>query len=105
MTNQVEELKKIARGADKVDKERADTMASLVKHPGWAIYMAVLGVKLQETSELMLAPEQELLATGVNTEFVKGTMRGLLIAQGLPSVMIEGKEELKNSDPAKEIDE
>lgn len=86
--NTLDELKKIARDADRVDKERADLLRALVKHPGWAVYVGILNAKLQELGDDVLAPLSSVDGCIV-AEGVKGTMRGLLLARNLPEQIIE----------------
>lgn len=84
----MEDLRRDAIRANRVDKERAEVLGSLMKHPGWATYVAIIQAQVQSLSEEMLKP-----ATGVDSlvasECIKGTMRGLLLAGALPSTIIE----------------
>lgn len=84
---QTEELLKIGRAADKVDKELADFMEALIKHPAWLAYQKQLDTRIQAHSDVVLGPAGSVDGA-MTLEHIKGTMRGLLIARELPSVII-----------------
>ena len=96
---QAEELMKQQRAADKEDRERGEAFKSLVKHPGWAMFTGLINSRIQASAELLMEPVEKLIPEGTNTEYLKGTMRGLIMARDLPSATIAGMEQL-TSDPA-----
>lgn len=84
----LDELKKIARDADRVDKDRAESLRILMRLPVWAVYVSILDAKIQELGDNILAPVSSVDGCIV-AEGVKGTMRGLLLARNLPEQIIE----------------
>jgi len=97
----IEDLLREARKADRIDRERADAFVSLVKHPGWDMYMEILNAKIQMLADQVLAPAASIDAL-VGMEYVKGAMSGLIMARDIPSVTIAAKAELQ---PVKEDDD
>lgn len=102
---QTEELLKQARAANKEDRERAEVFQSLLKHPGWTLYASLLNSQLQSCAENLMLPREELREGKMNSEYLKGTMRGLIMARDLPSATIAGIEQLRTSEPAQETTE
>lgn len=92
-----EELLKIGREADKIDKERADTFEGLMKHPGWKLFTDLLDIRIAGLGESMLEPSNSVDGM-VALEYVKGTMRGLLLARNLPQLTIQAMTPPKPAD-------
>jgi len=87
----VAELHKLARVADKVDKERAELFRGLMKHPGWATYQELLASRIQVFADAVMAPAGSV-DSAVALEWVKGAMSGVILARDLPSVTIAAME-------------
>ena len=98
---QIIELHKIARVADKDDKELAEILEGLVKHPGWVAYQTLLGRRIQMFADTVMAPAGSNDGA-IALEWVKGAMSGLLIARNLPSVIIDA---MKPKAPATDGDD
>ena len=95
------ELLKEGRKFDKLDRDRAEVFASLLKHPGWMIYEDMLQGQIQQFGDLVLEPVAGL--DGVFTqEFIKGTLKGLILARDMPSVIVES---MKQEVPKEEDEE
>lgn len=93
---QLEDLKKVARRADKEDRERAEAFVAMEKMEGWPLYISLLNIRLQALSERLLAPSGSI--DGVLTsEFIKGAMYGLVLARDLPSITIESMRQISAS--------
>lgn len=92
----IEELVKQSRAALKEDKARAEAFEGLLKHPGWATYQGLLNAILGSMGSDVLAPAQTIDGA-VALEYVKGTMRGLILARDLPSATIESIKGLSTS--------
>lgn len=92
-----DELLKQAREADREDKHAAELFEVMVKTEAWQVYSAMLTRKIEAQGAIVLEP-----AAGVDRavalEYEKGTMRGLLIAQGLPQHTIQATKQLSDPD-------
>lgn len=84
----IEDLYKRARAADKIDKERAETFQGLVQHPGWKLFVELLDFQVGSLGEAVLAPSGSMDGA-LGLEYIKGTMRGLLLARHLPQYTID----------------
>ena len=82
-----EELLQEGRRQTKLDKERADVFEALVKSPGWKIYEELLGARIQALGGEILEPAGSVDGA-IALEHVKGTMKGLILARDLPSIII-----------------
>lgn len=100
----IRELLKDSRAADKVDKELATAMQGLISRPEWQSYYALLQRQIETRGTVILAP-----AEGVDgamlLEHVKGTMRGLLLAQNLPSLIINAMQTSASATDGEDDDE
>lgn len=84
-----EELLKSSRKATQEDLKLADDLEALMRHPGWASYLAlVLGRRIQDLGELLLQPAGSTSGAW-RTEFIKGALYGLCLARDLPSVIVQ----------------
>jgi hypothetical protein len=92
----IEELLKRSREADKIDRGRAALFAKLVASPEWKAYEELLSVRLQGYSEELLSPAGSVDGAMV-LEFIKGAMHGMLLAQGLPRVIVEAMKDSMSS--------
>lgn len=88
---QIDELQRQAKTADKLDRERAEQFRSLIRHPGWDTYQKLLSSRIQSFSDVVLRPSGSMDGA-IALEWVKGAMSGLLMAQDLPSVTIKAIE-------------
>lgn len=88
-----DDLKKVARLADLKDKERADLFASLIKNQAWLAFYELLNLRIEAQGSLLLNPAGSVDGVLVG-EYEKGTMRGLIIARDLPSLIIEAMKAL-----------
>lgn len=95
-----DELKKQGKAADREDRERAELLAQLLKHPGWVVYAGLLSARMQSRADLLLQPEQTLNSgpEQTNSEHVKGTMNGLLYALQISSATIDAMKTLQKPD-------
>ena len=89
-----EELLKLAREADKKDRERMELFEIMVKTDAWKAYIEILNSKLQAESENLLEPAKGLDGC-IGSEYIKGTMRGLILARDLPAAIIAAKPQLR----------
>lgn len=92
-----EELNKIAKAANKEDRERAALFAVLVNSPGWKAYVLMLERKMQEKADRILQPSRNIDGC-VELEYEKGALSGLVIARDLPSVTIAAAKELRQAE-------
>lgn len=98
---QLEELHKDGRKADKLDKERAEAFAVMVKTKGWALYTELLMNQIQVHGDRLMDPAGTVDGA-VFLEYVKGTLRGLIMARDLPAVIIDA---MKPAGPATDGDD
>lgn len=103
MDQRIEELLREARKARKIDIERAELFASLIRQPGWLAYMEILEAKIQALADEVLAPSKSVDGM-VTLEYVKGAMSGLIMARDIPSVTIAAKGELLSESVNEEDD-
>src|SRR5690348_9099262 len=71
--DEVQELLKTSKAADREDRERAEVLQALIKHPGWDVYAHLLQVFVQSRSNQVLGPAGSVNGA-VALEYVKGTM-------------------------------
>jgi hypothetical protein len=95
--NVIEDLKRQARDADRVDRERADVLSGLVRHPGWEVYVRLVNAQVQARSDAVLEPANSVDKC-VGLEYIKGAMSGLLLAVALPGAIIEQAKTLRKSE-------
>lgn len=88
----IRELHKQAREADATDRHRAQVFKSLVATPGWAEYVKLLDTRIQLFADTMMMPAGSVDGM-IALEHVKGTMRGLILARDLPSVIIQAMDQ------------
>jgi len=82
-----EELLREARAATRIDKERAEVLEAFVKTPGWKLYEELLENRIQSLGSEVLEPAGSLDGA-IALEHVKGTLKGLILARDLPSVIL-----------------
>lgn len=82
-----EEVAKQGRAADKADRERADLFEGMMKTEAWKQYSALIDAQVQKLADQIQGPAGSVDGM-VALEYQKGTMRGLLVAQGLPQYTI-----------------
>lgn len=87
MDQRTEELQRDSRVADRIDKERAELFAVMVKTPAWASYLEVLNSMIEQRGAEILSPANSVDGA-IALEHVKGTMYGLILARDLPSITI-----------------
>lgn len=100
------DLIKAARAAVQQDREQADALAMLVKHPAWPVYEALLDGLLAKRGALLMEPlpPNELNAVE-RAEHNKGTMYGIAFVRDLPRVILAAADEARKSEPASEDDD
>jgi hypothetical protein len=82
-----EELTKTSRAARKIDRERAELFAVLLRHPAWLLYIELLEAQIQARADIILTPAGSIEGAIV-LEYVKGAMSGLILARDMPSTII-----------------
>lgn len=82
-----EELAKQSRAADKTDRERAELFEVMLKTEAWKEFSKLVDVMVQRLADQIQGPGVSVDGM-VMLEYQKGTMRGLLVAQGLPQYTI-----------------
>jgi hypothetical protein len=75
-------------------RQDAETFQSLLKHPGWTRYLALVEKVGNNYHQQMLRPLENSFEC-VKTEFAKGALTGLSLAAQLPSSKIKEAQELK----------
>lgn len=85
--DQISELQKAARSADKIDRERMEHFRGLLKHPGWALYQELLNIRVQLYADAVMAPSGSVNGA-IALEWVKGAMSGVILSRDLPAVII-----------------
>ena len=106
LDNRVQELLRDARGADKIDRERAEMFIAMLKTPAWQEYVSLLEAALQSKADLILAPGNSVDGL-IALEYVKGAMSGLVLARDLPSVTISAMDQLRRdrAEPEEETED
>lgn len=94
---QIAELLKQSRAADKEDRENAELFEKMLQTPAWKAYQMMLSRKIQQFGDQMLAPAGGIDGC-VALEFVKGALSGLVIARDLPSFTIAAAKELPKAE-------
>lgn len=85
---QIEEMKRQAREANRRDKKRAEVFEAMVATEAWKEYSLLLSASIQQFGDQVLAPANGLDGA-FSSEYTKGTIKGLLLAQSLPQATIE----------------
>jgi hypothetical protein len=75
-------------------KQDAELFQTLLKHPGWPRYLAILE-KVGNNFHTKLMEPLENSFQSVKTEFAKGALTGLSLAAQLPSLKIKEAAELR----------
>jgi hypothetical protein len=83
----IQELLKEGRLADKVDKDRAELWAGMLKTEAWKMYEEMLNSRIQILSDNILLPVGSVDAC-MAVEYMKGAMSGLILARELPGVVV-----------------
>lgn len=76
-------------------KADAELMQSLIKHPGWPRYMAMIEAVGQNFNNQMMQPLVNVMEV-TKTEYAKGALTGLSVAASLPSAKIREASDLSN---------
>lgn len=93
MPEVAKEIESEQRAERRKIREDSELLEGLMKHPGWARYMALIEAVGQNFHrEAMLPLENLMLAT--KGEYAKGTLNGLTLAASLPSAKIREASEL-----------
>lgn len=80
---QEEEILAQQREIRRKTKEDAELLAGLIKHPGWARYIALIEAVGQNYNQTLNEPlENVMLVT--KHEYAKGALKGLTLAASLP---------------------
>lgn len=94
MSDAQEEIESAQRSERAQIKSDAEVFQSLLKHPGWPRYIAMIEAVSQNFYKAAMKPlENVMLVT--TTEHAKGALTGLSLAAQLPSAKIREAEELK----------
>lgn len=93
-SDQIQELLKEARAADKEDKQNADLFEAMIQTPAWKAYLEALGRRQQAYADVLLRPANGIDGC-IRTEYIKGALSALVIARDLPSVTIQAAKELR----------
>ena len=94
---QEEEILSQQRELRRKTKEDAELLAGLVKHPGWARYIALIEAVGQNFNHTLNEPlENVMLVT--RTEYAKGALKGLSLAATLPYTKMQEARELSPGD-------
>lgn len=92
-----QEIESEQRAERRKVKEDAELLEGLMKHPGWARYLALIEANAQVHHKKAMMPlENLMLATA--SEYAKGTLYGLTLAASLPSAKIQEAAELRQPD-------
>lgn len=83
----LEELARESRAAEKIDRERAELFAVLVKSKGWELYVELLNGLMQSRADALMLPATSIESI-LGQEHIKGALSGLLMARDLPSVIM-----------------
>lgn len=85
---QLAELLKESRKAQREDRELAESMQVLLASKHFQLYLSrVIGSRLEEYGKLMLEPSGGMDGL-VRSEFVKGAMYAFCLARDLPQIII-----------------
>lgn len=90
------ELLEEARKALRADREKADVLDGLVKHPGWPVFAQLINDLAQSKGSdffRAIGPNEAL-----SQEFNKGTINGLLMTLTLPHLIIQHMTSVKQPD-------
>lgn len=100
------ELEREARAIAQKDRERAEGLEMLLKHPAWPLYVELLEAALERRGALLMEPlpANELNAVE-RSEHNKGAMYGIAFAKDLPRVTVAMAQEQRKSEPASEDDD
>jgi hypothetical protein len=104
VVDQLDELLRNARAATKVDRERVELFEVMVRTQAWQEYTALLNGKLQMLADQVLAPSNSVDGC-IASEYVKGTMSGLVMARDIPAAIIAAKDQLRASEPVESDDD
>lgn len=88
---------KAGRAADKEDKNDAELFAVMLKTDAWKAFVTRINRMIEKQGQIVLEPAQSV-DRAMGLEYEKGTMRGLLMAIGLPQSTIDSATQI-NSDP------
>lgn len=91
---QIEELLREGRKADKEDREKGEALGRLIAHPDWKVFVKMLDKKCQLFGDQLMVPSGGVDGC-IRQEFVKGALSGLIMARDLPSVTIAAARELR----------
>jgi hypothetical protein len=81
-------------------RDDAEVLQSLIKHPGWARYIALLEIAGNNFNKTLMQPLSSALES-VRTEYAKGALYGIQGAASLPHAKIREAADLnKKTDGA-----
>lgn len=84
----IDEAIRDGRKALREDQEKAEILGTLVRHPGWKVYMRLVESHKQSFGDVLLRPAGGLDGA-INSEYIKGVVCGLLLATNLPGSIID----------------
>lgn len=93
----VEELQREGRAANRKDRERAELFEGMLKSPAWLEYVALVDSLLQACADQLVEPASGMDGL-VKGEYIKGTMKGLLLAKSICEDTIKAIKQLPRLD-------
>lgn len=96
VTERFEELIRLSREADRIDRRRAELFEPMMKSAAWAEYQSMLKEKIERFSEQLLAPSASMDGM-VASEWIKGAMSGLIMARDITSVTLATVEAMRSN--------
>lgn len=94
MTKTTDDIASDERVRTRTIKQDAELFQTLVKHPGWPRYLAMIEQVGNNFQNKLMEPLGNALES-VKTEHAKGALTGLSLAAQLPSLKIREAQELK----------
>jgi hypothetical protein len=96
-TSTAQEIESDQRKQRRQIREDAELMETLVKHPGWPRYLAMIEAVGQGFQQKIMAPLESVLEA-TKPEFAKGALTGLSLAAQLPHAKMREAKELSRTD-------
>jgi hypothetical protein len=97
MTNTLEEIGAEQRRERQQIRKDAEVFTSLLAHPGWPRFLALLEAVGANYYGALVTPLENSFEC-VKAEYAKGALKGLTLAASLPSAKIKEAEELTGTD-------
>jgi hypothetical protein len=97
MDKAVDEIERKQRAERIQIRADAEMLADLMKHQGWARYLALVEAIAQNYHANLMAPLQNVMEA-TKTEFAKGVLSGLTLATAIPNLKIHEAQTLRQVD-------